>query len=127
MLDRRTVVAGIAGALPVVAIGAAPALASPDAELIALGERLRVAYEAERAASERGCSDDELDAAMDACSKVVESIIDIPATTLAGLRVKAFAVAWCCNDEPFGGFDDTTDRRVIESLLEDIRAMGPAA
>ena len=40
--DRRTVVAGTAGALPAVAAGAVPALPSPDAELIALARELEV-------------------------------------------------------------------------------------
>jgi len=39
-INRRTVVAGIAGALPAAAIGAAPAFGAPDAELIALGREL---------------------------------------------------------------------------------------
>jgi hypothetical protein len=44
MLDRRTVVAGIAGAIPAAAIGAAPALASPA--LAQLIEHHRAAYRA---------------------------------------------------------------------------------
>jgi hypothetical protein len=42
MLDRRTIIAGLAGALPAAAIGAAPALASPA--LAQLIERHRSAY-----------------------------------------------------------------------------------
>ncbi len=41
--SRRSVVAGIAGALPAAAIGAAPTLASPDADLIELGQQLEQA------------------------------------------------------------------------------------
>jgi len=123
-MNRRAVLAGTAALAPVAAV---PVLASPDAELIALGERLRVAYAAERAASARGASDEEVDAAMDACSEIVEAIVARPATTFAGLQVKGLAIAWCCNDEPFGEFGDTTDRRVVASLLADLQAMGASS
>ena len=46
-LNRRSVIAGIAGAVPAAAVGAVPALVSPDADLIKLGRLLESAIVAE--------------------------------------------------------------------------------
>ena len=44
-IDRRTVIAGIAGALPAAAVGAVPALAEPDPAFAAVA-RARATYDA---------------------------------------------------------------------------------
>lgn len=53
---------------------------------------------------------------------VVEAIIQTPATTMADLRIKAEAYVWCCGEMP--DFEaksgDTTDARVVASILRDL-------
>lgn len=94
-----------------------------DAELIALGVRLKGCYAAEQAAFARDCSAEEGDVRHKACSKIVRQIEKTTATTLAGLRVKAAAIDWCCGSKPFADDDDTTDKRLVTSLLTDLEAM----
>ncbi len=95
---------------------------STDAELIALGERLHVAWNAEKEVFARRMSDAECEVAMDACDAIIDEIWKIPATTLAGLKVKALAlVPYLGDDEPDG--DDPLADRLLASLLTDLRAM----
>jgi hypothetical protein len=46
-----------------------------------------------------GGDDDAFDEVIDAVRDIVDQIEDIPATTLAGLWVKARAVLWCHSGE----------------------------
>ena len=98
-----------------------------DTELIVLGERLKAAYAAEREAFARDCSHEEGDALHKACSAIARKIEKTHATTLAGLSVKAAAIDWCCGSKPFADDDDTTDKRLVTSLLTDLEAMQAAA
>lgn len=100
--------------------------AGGDAKLIALGERLKAAWAVEREALARNCSTEEGDAVNLACSEIADQIEKTPATTVEGLKVKASAIMWCCGNEPFAEPYDTTDKRIVMSLLSDLKAM-PAA
>lgn len=66
--------------------------AENDAKLIALCERLKTAWAVEREAFARDCSNEEGDAVHLACSEIADQIENIPATTLAGLQIKAAAI-----------------------------------
>lgn len=101
--------------------------AGGDAKLIALGERLKAAWAVEREALARNCSTEEGDAVNLACSEIADQIEKTPATTVEGLKVKASAIMWCCGNEPFAEPYDTTDKRIVMSLLSDLKAMPAAA
>jgi hypothetical protein len=77
-----------------------------DAELLCLGAEMDPLWDAEKAIAERDetpKTDADFRAARDRTCPTVEKIAAIPATTLAGLRVKAKAVAWIesDHDEPY--------------------------
>lgn len=78
--------------------------ADADAELLALGAELerRWAIEHQRSNVEGDLSDEELDAVCDYTGEIARQIEEAHATTLAGYRVKARAIAWrlSCIDEP---------------------------
>ena len=136
-MNRRAILAGVAAIAPVAALTAAPALAAPDAELIALGERLRAAWSADKATIDRLRGIDthaayaEIDASIAACSAIVADIESMRATTLEGVKVKALAVSWCHSGEPFDdeSFSEqaTTDVRIVSSILNDLLSTWPAA
>ena len=93
--SRRRLLGGLA-VLPLVGTAALPAEPHPDAELLALGERLRAAWAAEVAAPPH----EEYEAAFEVSHRIVDLIELLPATTHAGLRVKAMALSWCYSGEP---------------------------
>lgn len=103
--------------------------ATADADLIRLGAELEAAWavqdEAERADGDEGAS---FDRAYEACRTISERIIEVPAATLDGMRVKARVVAWCHSGEPFAddSFDGaSTDLRMVASLLRDLVGTEP--
>ena len=88
----------------------------------ALGEELDVATAAYESSSAK-----EFDAAYKKAKAVVERIVAAPATTIEELRVKAKAVAWCYSFEPIelvAEFGDTTNVRLLASILRDLLAEG---
>lgn len=111
---------------------------SPDAQLVDLGEMLRIAHEEERAVSKRWDGidspqgDAEVAAANDRCRAIADLIEATCAHSLAGLMAKARAVAWCRNDDPFSASDisdadfgpkKTTDMRIALGIANDLMAM----
>ncbi|WP_374308241.1 hypothetical protein [Methylocella sp.] len=108
-------------------------IAHPDAELIRLGamldeaSRKTIALEAELHDDHSGGDRANFDAALDAASAIVDQIERLSATTVAGLKAKARAIAWCRDDDPFDddfvGGRGTTDMRLAASVLRDVMAM----
>ena len=89
----------------------------------------RASWDAQRAALARDCSDEEFDALYDDGREIVLEIEAIPATTIAGLKVKALAIAWCVGSENFAEEDAKredacTYDRVTASMFRDLQAMG---
>jgi hypothetical protein len=133
---RYGAVAALAGLLtPVVAE------ASPDAALIRLGADLETEWKRQCAyftANPYPDTDDEINAAIEPCHDLVGRIEQAKARTLAGLQVKALAVAWCCDDmgrgidgiaqfEPMELFDlKTSNERIGWSIVQDLLRMGRA-
>ena len=142
MPSRRSILSQLPAAS--IAMGAtlgslAPVTAGPqgDAELLRLGREFEAAWSHEIAVLARlkgvdtPAGDEEFDAAIDAVSAIVDRIEVIPATSLAGLQVKARAISWCHSGEPLEAeaFSDqqTTNVRIAASLVNDLLAMGGAA
>lgn len=111
---------------------------SPDAQLVDLGEMLRIAQEEERAVNRRwdGVSspqgDAEIATASDRCRAIVELIEATCARSLAGLLAKARALAWCRQGDLFDAEDiseidfgqkRTTDTRIALGIANDLLAM----
>jgi hypothetical protein len=95
----------------------------PDEELIALGDEFERSWDLER--SKWDVLAAEADDAIVAeivmpCSSLSERILAKPAHTLAGLRVKARVVLWCQGGEFEGFGSETTDERLIESIVRDL-------
>jgi hypothetical protein len=112
-----------------------------DARLLQLGEQLDAAWaEASRMGVELDAKDQasgtnedspDYDKAMDRVGVIVDQIRDIPAQTIAGLRVKARAVLWCHSGEPWAQSNEpridlspfaakTTDFQLVESILANL-------
>ncbi|MBB3936583.1 hypothetical protein [Aureimonas phyllosphaerae] len=96
----------------------------PDAELMSLGVALDAAWASQDAIEETGGAG--FDEAYAAALAVAGRIEALPATTLAGLQVKARVVAWCHGGEPIPTDDTvdgrTTDMRMVAALLRDLLA-----
>lgn len=96
----------------------------PDAELVRLGAALDAAWAAQDAIEEAG--GDGFDEAYAAALAVARRIEALPATTLAGLRVKARVVAWCHGGEPIAADDlvagHATDMRMVAAIVRDLLA-----
>ena len=114
--------------IPTAVEAAAP---SADAELLALGERLRRAWleENEACALNDGVSnEDSINGVFFARSgAIVDEIEALPAVTLAGLKVKALAFSWChCGEDiDVNTFNDkTTDVRLAGTIVRDLLKMG---
>lgn len=135
---RRGILAA-AGALATVPGAALTALPlHTDAELLRLGAELDEALARQNAAwaASAGELNDEgpltlkSHAAFDECGGIVDRIELVTATTLAGLLVKAKALAWCRSDDPMTaetfGDHPTTDVRITASILADLRRLGGA-
>lgn len=132
---RRAVLAG-AAALPALAAPAALASISPeipifaDADLIALGRRFELAWADQlriESVYNQATNDDEdlgsdFEAAYIRVSTIVKDIENVPATTVAGLYVKARAISWCWGGDQHITFSDdqTTDVRLASSIVMDL-------
>jgi len=121
-ITRRAAIAGLA-AIPTAAMSADER--NPDAGLLLLGEQLdRLWAEENRLyaileASRTDHDGDLWDAANDRTSAVVDQIEALPASTFAGLQVKARAVSWCyCGDPIYLDDQRTTDIRLTEQILK---------
>jgi hypothetical protein len=146
-ISRRALAAGVALApvagLPAIAKAIPASATCVDAELLALGRELDIAYADETAVSQRvddGIAPfDEVDTAVARTSAIVGKIIEIKAQTLEGLLVKARALDWCHSGE-FDGLAEsvgsisvqsgkiivakpTTDHLVGDSILFDLIAL----
>jgi len=132
-ITRRSAIAAVtalAAGSAAAATVAVPATAdTADAELLALGRELDRLWAIERAeeaayiAEHRGHDTAALDAATAASAAIAHKIRDLPATTLAGLRVKAEAFVWSQGGEHVEHDDDATDTRLAAGIVRDIRAM----
>ena len=110
----------------------------PDAELLRMGAELETEWARQTAFFENthDATDEDAMEAMAPSRNSVQSIQDAKACTLAGLQVKALAIAWCCDDrergidgiaqfEPEDLFDlATTDERIAWSIVQDLLRMG---
>jgi hypothetical protein len=126
--SRRTLLAGAITAttlLPAAALAASP---GGDATLIGLGRELSATWATERSVCKRfeDIDNDEANAAVEAAvartSDVVQRILRQQARTIEGIKVKTSAISWC-----WGGridFDtETTDMKLVQSVLTDLLAM----
>lgn len=140
--------AAVAGIAVVYGCTPTPAAAdSPDVTIVRLGADLNASWAAENEAWEvydgiPGADDDHPSfiraAALTArSSKIVGTIEQTPAFTLAGLVVKGRALRWCRSHEPIDAefFANpmlthvptlTTDERLVVSLLADLHVMSGA-
>jgi hypothetical protein len=131
---RRAILQSIVS-LPIVAAPVAAAAYSAnsapnaDAELIALGVRLDEAWAHERSLENAThIFEDAYEAANDVSGEIVERIGKLTAITLAGAKMKAKAIWWCCSGEEIKdncfSYNDnpTTDLRLVAGLVRDLRA-----
>lgn len=126
VLSRRGIAGAGAALLALASTAAIAAPASGDAELTRLGAELEAAWSVEAADAERCETDEELEAVMARAGDIVDRIEHLPASTLAGLKVKARAVSWCNQGEeidpnrfnPYNGA--TTDGRLAASIVRDL-------
>jgi len=101
-LSRRAIMS-VAAALPAVAVlpavTAAAAVANLDAELIALGKQFELLENQYDLAAARGDqAEPHCDDITDAMEAPMRRIMALPATTLAGLAVKARVARFACFD-----------------------------
>jgi hypothetical protein len=131
-LSRRAALGAFAGAAvaPLASCEGSPAIArdaplaglpDPDEALYQLGYRLLVASVGYNEPE----SDEEFQQNVDRAGAIVEEIIDIPAKTISGLRVKALALR-CANGfgpiDMAASFGDAMDARVLASIVDDLLA-----
>jgi hypothetical protein len=95
-----------------------------EAELLRLGAEMDPLWDAEKAIAEleeTPETDADFRAARDRTCPTVEKIAAIPATTLAGLRVKAKAVTWIESDDyeprPIENFEYSLRQEVVHGVL----------
>jgi hypothetical protein len=97
-------------------------LANHDAALLALAESFKAARAAVRAADRRG-SDRDVEEACRRASAIVAKIAKLPARTIAGLKLKAEAIAYCHAGEAIKlTTSQTTDVRLAQSIIRDLLA-----
>jgi hypothetical protein len=121
-MDRRTVLkGGFTLAVTAHTAAIAPAIIGDDAPLIALGEKLIVAWDEEKKylGADEG-NDDLYEAAYHVSQSIVHEIEKHRAYTIAGLQVKSLAVAWCYGTDEVGADDSTTDVRLSSSIVRDL-------
>lgn len=127
-MNRRTLLkAGIVVAATSHTAALAPALAADDSHLIALGEQLKVAWAEEKRCDPLGRDPDAFERAYAISDRLVDAIEAVPAQTLAGLQVKALAVAWCYGSDKIELDGDTTDVRISSSIIRDLLSYSAAA
>ena len=104
---------------------------NPDADLIRLGAELAGIVEAETAWPDDADDAMAAGALFERGSAIVEAILRHKARTLAGVQVKARALAWCAADDDLGADmftpgngEATTDLRLAGSIAGDLLAMG---
>lgn len=124
MTTRRSVLKACATAIiPPCAL----ALDHADAGLLQLGRDFDAAWEAEEAERLIARETDDWDA-WEVCYASTEAIArrieTVPATTLAGFRVKARAIQWCYGDDPVNlVIQDTVDQRIANGIVNDLLAL----
>lgn len=134
MLTRRHALSAVAGVALVAP--AASATIHPDATLLQLGDQFEAEWAKERelwAASHLHPSPDVIGNAIaeqaegqsDRTGELVKRIVNMPARTLEGIRIKARAIAWTHSEEPveMDTFGETTDCRLAASILMDLGRM----
>lgn len=123
-MTRRTLMkAGATAIVPAYAIAPEEA----DAELLQLGRDFEAAWEAEEAERLTARETDDWDA-WEVCYASTEAIArrieTVPATTLAGFRVKARAIQWCYGDDPVNlAIQDTVDQRIANRIVTELLAL----
>ena len=110
-LSRRAAVATIAAAAPVVARAATTCA---DAELIELGRQFNEII----AAIDRDCCLS--DQFFNRLAVVEPAIVNTPATSIEGLRVKARAACWALLGDLDPTGEDSTNRRMALSIVRDL-------
>ena len=139
MTTRRTFLIGAGATFVASGVGVAATLPdvqpNPDEALLALGEEFEAAWAAENAAYDAVPFDANqeafkaAEAAQAETADLVEEIVNLPARTLAGLRVKARALFWTDGnrraDEYHSG-NTCLDGHLVRSLLRDLTEGGVA-
>jgi hypothetical protein len=103
--------------------------ADADEELVRLGAEFEAAWtnELHVIATTSDDDDESLNTARDASQEIAERIVDLPATSLAGIRVKMMVRRWA--DGSGGDFDETYQwpgARALRALVRDLDAGPPA-
>lgn len=96
-----------------------------DSHLIKLGRQFEQAWSQERQVSrDTTASENAVSKAVAAVRRIVRRIETTPAKSLAGLRVKARAVAWCHGGRRNVSLREkpTTDVRLAQSIIADLLA-----
>ncbi|WP_018688707.1 hypothetical protein [Ahrensia kielensis] len=98
-----------------------------DASLLDLGNQLSQAYQQQVLNAE--APDDRYNPAYEKSWAIVSKIDCTPATTLEGLKVKAQALLWCRGGVNYVDCmgDDTTDMRLIGSILDGLHKIEVSA
>jgi hypothetical protein len=101
-----------------------------DVKLIALGERLKLAWAAERevvaTAPDTRAGDALIAVATKGTGTIVQKIEVLQATTIDGLKVTVLALGWARGgklDPPYFSDESTTDVRLIDSIALAVTAM----
>lgn len=97
----------------------------PDADLITLGADLTAAW-TRFSSLDEGAQAEAADLAYAEASTVAKAIAAVSATTLAGLLVKAKAIAWFHAGDTFGEGSlgvETSDLRLARTIVGDLLAM----
>jgi hypothetical protein len=103
--------------------------AEADEELLRLGREFEAAWANELHVIETTSDDDDesLNTARDASQEIAEQIVDLPATSLAGIRVKMMVRRWADgSDEDFDETYQWPGARVLRGLVRDLDAGPPA-
>lgn len=102
-------------------------VSSDDAKLLALGEKLDIAWAKEiEVENARPFDEVTFENAIYASSSIVREIRRYRATRWESLRVKARAVSWCWSGEVYTGPNGTTDEKLVESILQDLLSIQSA-
>lgn len=92
-----------------------------DAELLSLAGEFQAAWAAEKQAV--GLDDDAFVTAREQTSLVVQAIITLPATTLAGLRIKAAAALWFQAHDHIPKSVDALEWQLHSDIIEGVLAL----
>ena len=129
--SRRTLFTGAVAALALPAVSMLAAATGDDATLIDLGRQLEAAWAAQRAHDAKWAGqpfreemEEETERIYGPGGDIADQIMEIPAKTLQGVRVKALAIWWCWCGETREW--DTTDVNLAQSMVVDLLAMAGA-